>query len=126
MQITPRQLILSLITIVVLGLIGLGIDTYGQTLPASERTGAIQQSVVEPITYQGEDGKSALDLLKRKHTVQTVEYTSLGSLVTEIDGVATGTDAYWALYIDGQPATEGADRVMTQSGQTLEWRYEGL
>ncbi len=35
-----------------------------------------------------------------------------------------GLSAYWAFYINGQPAMEGADKIYVQNDDLIEWKFE--
>lgn len=72
-----------------------------------------------------QSGQTALDLTKSKYTV-TVQDSNFGSYVTAIDGVAADDAHYWALYINGQYADRGADVLITQAGDLIEWHLEQL
>lgn len=71
------------------------------------------------ITYQGQDGKSGLDLLKEKHAV-----IESNGFVQAINGRANSKNAYWFFYVNGQSSDVGAKDYVTKSGDTLEWRFE--
>lgn len=91
------------------------------------RTPAVAPTTTEQnqnITYQGVEGKNALELLKSKATVQTQTYEGIGELVTSINGIASTADNYWIFYVNGQQAQVGADAYITKSTDTIEWRYE--
>ncbi|MBM2821200.1 MAG: hypothetical protein HW405_960 [Candidatus Berkelbacteria bacterium] len=81
--------------------------------------------VVKTITYQGEDGKTAMDILKASHQVRT-EDSTIGSFVTSIDGTENTLDTYWMFYVNDQLAPSGADQYNTKTGETVEWRFEKL
>ncbi|MCL2451963.1 DUF4430 domain-containing protein [Candidatus Saccharibacteria bacterium] len=79
------------------------------------------------VSYEGKDGKTALALLKKKHAVETKEFTGMGEFVTAIDGVkAEDGKNFWAFYVDGEMATEGASTYETKSGEKIEWRLEDI
>lgn len=92
---------------------------------------AVQTAVVEQpaeratefISYQGEDGKTALELLKSQAEVQT-KSTAYGEMVTAVNGSDGGGSKYWLFYVDGQEAPEGAATYVTKTGQTIEWKLQ--
>lgn len=77
------------------------------------------------VSYQGEDGKNALELLKANATVETTTDPSLGEYVTAINGVKSGTDGkYWIYRINGAPGSVGAGEYQTSASDTIEWKME--
>lgn len=82
------------------------------------------QPVVEKtISYDGQEGKNALELLNASHEVKTEEST-VGIFVTSIDNTVNESDKYWMFYVDGQLAPVGADQYTTKNDEKIEWRYE--
>jgi hypothetical protein len=76
------------------------------------------------ISYKGEDGKNALDLLKQ-HVHVTTKQSSYGEYVDSINGVQGGTGGkYWAFYVNGAQAPVGAGSYTTKSGDNIEWKFE--
>ncbi|NCS32434.1 DUF4430 domain-containing protein [bacterium] len=79
---------------------------------------------MDTITYSGEEGKTALELLKLKDDVVTKD-SSFGEYVDSINGIAGGTDnKYWLFYVNDKPATMGAADYITSSSDIIEWRFE--
>lgn len=78
------------------------------------------------VKYSGEAGKSALDILENKHVVETKDFGSLGKMVTSIDGVAAGDGQFWAFYVNGEIAAEGASTYQTSYEDTIQWRLETI
>lgn len=81
--------------------------------------------VVKTINYDGQDGKTALDLLKTSHEVKSEE-SSIGSFVTAIDADANTNDTYWMFYVNDELAPVGADQYQSKSTDKIEWRFEKL
>jgi hypothetical protein len=78
----------------------------------------------EPISYTGQEGKTALELLTQKATVITKD-SAYGPYVDTINGVQGGTDGkYWAFYVNDELAQVGADAYQTKSGDKIEWKFE--
>jgi hypothetical protein len=78
----------------------------------------------KPVSYQGQEGKSALELLK-SHVRITTQQSSYGEYVNTINGVQSGTDGkYWALYVNGKQTPIAAGNYITQAGDTVEWKFE--
>lgn len=82
------------------------------------------QAAPSPVTYQGVDGKTALELLQQKATVITKD-SSYGKYVDSINGVAGGTgNKYWTFYINGKAASVGAGAYTTKSTDVITWKFE--
>ena len=78
------------------------------------------------INYQGVEGKNALELLKSTHQVETKNFPGIGEMVTSIDGVAADDKHFWAFYVNGQLAQEGAATYMTKTGEAIVWKLEEI
>lgn len=55
------------------------------------------------------------------------EYSGLGMLITEINGIANNQDnnnLYWIYSVNGQKATKGVSVYALTSGDTVSWSYE--
>src|SRR5262245_34594599 len=76
------------------------------------------------IAYEGEDGKTALELLKSRARVRT-RSSQLGELVEEINGVRSDNDYYLFYYINGSMAKTGAGNYLTRNGDKIEWKLIG-
>jgi hypothetical protein len=98
--------------------------------PAPAATPAPSSSMTPPreerlvITYAGEDGKTALELLKAHAQVRTAA-SQLGQLVEEINGVRSGDGHYLIYFINGAMAKTGADQYVTRRGDKVEWKLIG-
>ena len=77
----------------------------------------------EAFSYRGEEGKTALELLRENYNIETEEY-SFGEMVVSINGVAAGEGEFWAFYVDGEMSEVGAGELVTSDGQLLEWKLE--
>src|SRR6185369_14025822 len=78
------------------------------------------------ISYKGEQGKTALELLRASHRVETKTFKGVGEFVQSIDGVTPDSKHFWSFYVNGQPATVGADQYKTQDSDTLSWKLEAI
>lgn len=91
------------------------------------RTPAVAPTTTEQnqnITYQGVEGKTALELLKTKADVETQNFDGIGELVSSINGIASTSDRFWIYYVNGEQGQVGAGAYVTKSTDTIEWRYE--
>jgi hypothetical protein len=85
---------------------------------------ATSQEPITDLTYSGQDGKNALDLLKQHATVATKD-SSYGPFVDSIDGVVGGTNGkYWTFYVNGAQASVGAGTYVTRSSDQIEWKFQ--
>jgi hypothetical protein len=89
---------------------------------ASAATPAREERLV--IAYEGEDGKTALELLKSRARVRTSS-SQLGELVEEINGVGAGGGHYLIYYVNGSMARTGAGNYVTKNGDKIEWKLIG-
>jgi hypothetical protein len=90
--------------------------------PTSSMTPPREERLV--ITYDGEDGKTALDLLKTHAQVRTAA-SQLGELVEEINGVSSGDGHYLIYFVNGAMAKTGAAHYITGRGDKVEWKLIG-
>ncbi len=88
--------------------------------PATENS---ELQKTEYLSYKGEDGKTALELLKSEAEVET-KSSSLGDYVTSINGNDGDGSKFWLFYVNGKEATVGADKYITKSGETIEWKLQ--
>lgn len=88
-------------------------------------TNQLQPVVEKTISYDGQDNKTALELLKASHTVTTQD-SSVGTFVTGIDGTQNTDTKYWMFYVNGELSFTGTDTYQTKNGEKIEMRYESL
>ena len=98
--------------------------------PVSIRTYSISQSVVTPIETTEDskvdvkEGESALDVLKRTHTVELKHY-DFGDVADSIDGTVGGKDGrYWIFYVNGKMSQVGAGEYKIQPDDKIIWKYQ--
>ncbi|MDO8686759.1 MAG: DUF4430 domain-containing protein [Candidatus Berkelbacteria bacterium] len=117
--------LINIVAIVVLiALVGIGGHFLGKFKENKvEVSTSSQISGVQTFSYEGENGKNALELLKSKADAQVSE-SSLGSFVMSIDGTGNSDSQFWMLYVNGELATTGADQVQTKDGDKIDWRFE--
>jgi hypothetical protein len=78
------------------------------------------------VSYEGQDGQTALAVLKSLAEVETKQ-SNYGEFVVAINGVkADGTTQFWAFYVNGKLADEGAGTYSTKDGDKIEWRVEDV
>ncbi len=78
------------------------------------------------VTYTGEVGRTALQNLQVLTNVGVTD-TSYGKMVVSINGVsAVNGKTYWAFYVNGAYANEGAGTYKTKAGDKLMWKLEDV
>jgi hypothetical protein len=97
-------------------------DTNAQ----QSESAAEQQVPATFVRYPGQDGRTALDLLKASHRVETQSFGDMGEFVQAIDGLASDGSHFWAFYLNGSQATVGAGSYVTKSSDSIEWRLEKI
>ena len=79
----------------------------------------------QAISYTGEEGKNAYDLLKSKYTV-VAEETAYGPLVKSINGQTATDSTFWSFKINGELAQVGAQQYVTKSTDTITWELTSI
>ncbi len=132
-----RKLIAIVLTVLVLGA-GIGgyeavVVKHHDTSPTATST---SQSAVagtlgtslggKQVTYTGVTGRTALQNLQALTRVGVTD-TSYGKMVVSINGVsAVSGKTYWAFYVNGSYANEGADTYITRAGDKFMWKLEDI
>ncbi|WP_278234638.1 DUF4430 domain-containing protein [Isoptericola sp. AK164] len=81
---------------------------------------------VTELTYPGQDGETALDLLLEADPEAEVTGEGDMAYVTGIQGHAADEDEFWALSVDGEMAQVGAGSLETEDGQEIQWKLEEI
>ena len=71
------------------------------------------------------DGQTAFELLGSQATVAFKQY-DFGVFIESINGLAGDEKHFWALYIDDKQSQVGADQLVLQKGDRIEFRYEEI
>ncbi|MGE5392926.1 MAG: DUF4430 domain-containing protein [Candidatus Saccharibacteria bacterium] len=100
------------------------------TAPVGDQQNQAQTAGQQPqgsqtVSYEGQDGQTAMVLLMARHDVATKDY-SFGKMVTGIDGVTPDSRHFWGFYVNGQLSQVGADAYVTKSTDRLEWKLEEI
>lgn len=124
-----RYLTLGIIVLVLVTNIGLGSylsskdqaknsNNTNNVVPTKEQV----KSTKDSFTYNGVEGKNALEILESK---TTVEQNNSG-LVVSINGrKADDTKReFWAFYVNGKMAEVGPAEYVTNDGDQIEWKIE--
>lgn len=73
------------------------------------------------VSYDGEDGKTALELLQKNATV-LMSGTGKNAFVTSInDTAANSSNQFWALKVNGKDSMVGAGSLITKDSDTITW-----
>lgn len=115
------NIIAIIVVIVIAGAVGFLADKYNPKAAKQKQ----EVASVQAISYDGEEGKTALELLKAKAEIQTQD-SSIGSFVTEINGTANTDDHFWMFYVNNELAPVASDQYQTKNGDKIEWRYEAI
>ncbi len=76
------------------------------------------------IVYAGEDGKTALALLREHSESVVTEGAGDELLVTAINGIEGGVEGrYWLYYVNEQAGLIAASRMNTVEGDSIEWLF---
>lgn len=126
LSLKTKTLVVS--AVVLIGAIGGGIwyRQTNQTPPAKQaatQTAVVTPQKTESISYKGEDGKTALELLKNHAQVQT-KTSSIGEYVTAINGNDGGGKKYWLFFVDGKESSVGAGAYITKAGENIKWKLQ--
>lgn len=98
-------------------------EKVDRALSGSNTAPAVQQVKQDAISYEGQVGKTAMELLKANYTVQTKEST-YGEFVVAIEGMEGNGPKYWLFYVDDKQSEVGASAYTTKDGEKIEWRLE--
>jgi hypothetical protein len=74
------------------------------------------------------ENKTALDLLKMGHAVETKPYSGIvGEYVATINGQKeTPGKNFWVMYVNGKQSTIGADTYKPVNKDYIEWKLETI
>lgn len=116
----------TIITLIIVALIiGLGYTVFGGSANKSTATTILPADAKINISYDGQDGKTALELLKTSGKNVETNKSSAGEYVTKIDGQPVAdAKKYWMFYVNGQQPPVGADQYKTKTGEKIEWKLE--
>ncbi len=123
-----------LILIVILALAGVLFGGIGSQSSSGNVSGGDLGSVagveteltsvpLKTVDYEGQDGKTALEILQSSHKVE-IQESSIGKFIVGIDGDKNTDDTFWMFYVNGTLGPVGADQYKTKNGEKIEWRLE--
>jgi hypothetical protein len=123
-----KKTLISAAALLVIAGGGVGLWFHSDSSSNKSTTNTSQSTVAKPvqttsISYKGEDGQTALALLKKHAQVQT-KSSSIGDYVTSINGNDGGGSKYWLFYVNGQESQVGASAYVTKSSDQIEWKLQ--
>lgn len=95
------------------------------TVPSAVEDSSNSNIQTSLYSYQGEDGKTALQILKEKYSVET-ENSSFGEMVKSIGGKAADDKNFWAFKVNGQMSPEGAGAYQTKADDQITWELTAI
>ena len=145
--ITGMKLLIPLIVIIVLfvSAVGLGVVTVGpfnsNSLSDQQNERTITSATI--IIDYGNGTITSYAVYTKNNTVygflmeaariggfdvKTTYYSSFDSLLVDTIGDKTGGEdnKYWSYYINEEYGTIGADKQIVESGDVIEWKFEGF
>lgn len=113
--------------IVVIGAALVGVSVANDNAKQSAQTVQTEQKKqTDDITYRGEEGKTALAILKSSYSVDTKTFDGIGEMVTGINGVTPDSKHFWAFYVNDKQAEVGAGQYQTKDEDTITWKLEAI
>lgn len=101
-------------------------DAPAASEPAAASDAGGAQAPAAEFRYEGEEGRTALELLLEHDPSAQVQGEGENAFVVGIEGRVADDAAkeFWALYVDGELAPVGAGSLVTQDGQEIVWKLE--
>ena len=93
------------------------------TTNTSTKTPPVSSTKVEKtFSYDGEDGKSAYEILTNKTTIKLDK----SGLITSINNISANNDKkeFWAFYVNDKMAMVGPKELMTKNSDKIVWKLE--
>lgn len=115
-----------------------GIYSFNKTKNQSQTKGVSSQTIIVyqsifiknsdksvPIKLNIENGKTALDLLRKTAVVKT-QGSGRNTFVLEINNIKAENSQkeYWAFYVNSKIAAVGAGSYLLKMGDKIEWKIE--
>ena len=121
-RLTKPKFVIIIAVVVLLG-IGVAWDVAVHQQTVTPVAVSSKPAATTVVTYHGQDGKNALDLLKLHAKVQT-KSSSLGDYVVAINGNDGGGKKYWIFYVNGQESQVGAGAYVTHNSDVIKWKLQ--
>lgn len=82
------------------------------------------EEAIEDGAIQAQATESALEVLKRTHTVE-LKHFSFGDVADSIDGTQGGDGGrYWIFYVNGKMSDVGAGEYKIKNGDQIIWKFQ--
>ena len=103
--------------------------------PAQEQTQRQQIQVIQKVesdfsdslfNFYADENKTALDLLKTGHKVETKEFAGIGEFVESINGVKADNKHFWEFIVNGKSSNVGASSYEVKDGDKIEWKLSEI
>ena len=91
-----------------------------EVLNKKYETNIEENSTVFKVMKKIEEKNTEDNLFNFKYT----EYASLGSFITEINGIKGTSGKYWIYYVNGKEASVGVSKYILKSGDIISWKQE--
>ena len=73
------------------------------------------------------ENKTALDLLKMGHQVETKTFSGMGEFVESVNGkAAEANKEFWSFYVNGKQSNLGASSYHPSDKDFIEWKLEKI
>jgi hypothetical protein len=95
-----------------------GADTPESTAGKAGEADSGDDSIT--IVQYGHDSVTVLDLLLEQHTAD-VQHTERGAFVSGIDGIASGSGAFWLYSVNDTMGSVAADQRRVGQGDVVTW-----
>lgn len=116
-------LLIIVVAVVIMATRNRTTDSLG-TPPTNEEVSSLDSTKIS-VTYPGEDGKTAYDILKEQYTVVADE-TAYGPMVKSINGEEAGDSTFWSFKVNGELAAVGAHQYTTKATDTITWELTAI
>ncbi|MDD3002866.1 MAG: DUF4430 domain-containing protein [Candidatus Shapirobacteria bacterium] len=87
-------------------------------------TPTIISESINKIDYPCLKGKTAFDSLTESGNKMEFQQSSLGKMITSINGIPQGDGKYWQYSVDNKYAEVGADSYQCQGGEIITWELK--
>ena len=91
-----------------------------EVLDKKYKTNIEENSTVFEVMKKIEEENTEDNLFNFKY----IEYASLGSFITEINGIKGTPGKYWIYYINSKEASVGVSKYILKSGDIISWKQE--
>ena len=118
-----KYIVLGFLTLLFILLIG-SIAVVSKSHQTGEQVSSHRQETIQSvyITYAGEEGKTAQELLMKKGKV-SLDSSGMVSIINSRVADTTKHE-YWAFYINGKMSSVGAASYVTKNTDKIEWKIE--